>query len=180
MLEERHARIKSKRLSATPRVPTVPHPRGKPRPRPFPAPRTARRANHAPRTLLDTDIPQALSPPILQPTKCQKVKKAVEWGKKKVDDWGERFLNAPTEEPKAVDSVLASFKKRINELYKQTKSFSLRKEKVALREFANMCTIAGPIDACSPMSFLSAVRTVVTNLLRESRQTKVKMVLDLL
>ena len=38
-----------------------------------------------------------------------------------------------------------------------------------------MCTIDGPIDGCSPMSFLSAVRTVVTNLLRESRQTKVKI-----
>ena len=66
-----------------------------------------------------------------------------------------------------IRSLHASFKKHINELYKQIKSFSLRKEKLALREFANMRNIDGPIDGCSLMSFLSAVRTVVTNLLRE-------------
>ena len=133
--------------------------------------RTARRADHAPRTLLDTNIPQTLPPPT---DKISKVKKAVQWGRKKVNDWGEWWVNAPTEEPK-VNSALTSFKNRINELYKQTKSFSLQKEKSALNSFANMC-IDG-VDGYIPMSFLSAVRTEVTNLLLDSKQTKVKMVL---
>ena len=81
------------------------------------------------RELLDAPIPLdeiSKEQTILKPTKAKKIEKAVEWGKKEVENWGEWLHNSqPT--PKVVDEALESFKRKLNELH--SKQFLENKKK---------------------------------------------------
>ena len=76
------------------------------------------------------EIPQNST--ILRPTKAKKIEKAVEWGKKEVENWGEWLLNSqPSPTPKVVDEALESFKRKLNELHSKQ---SLENKKKRERE----------------------------------------------
>ena len=88
------------------------------------------------RKVIDAPIPLDEIPKektILKPTKAKRLRgseKAVERGKKKVEDWGEWLLNSqPT--PKVVDEAHESFKRKLNELHSKQ---SLENKKKRERE----------------------------------------------
>ena len=137
-------------------------------------------------SLLDDSIPLDEIPNehrrILKPTKAKKIEKAVEWGKKEVENWGEwlKEMDAfeatrPTKQSK-VDEALEAFKSHIAELYKAVPRFELVKCKSALKNFASQYKIEG-LEGYGPESFLLAVKPTILTFLRENPNTKIKLVL---
>lgn len=53
-----------------------------------------------------------------------------------MDDWGEWLLTVSEQKPKAVDPDLEDFKRRINRLYRDTRSFSLAEKERHLSKIA--------------------------------------------
>ena len=87
-----------------------------------------------------------------------------------------KYLDNVKEVPKSVSPNLRKLKKKIDDIYKKTRIFELKESDSALRNFANVYTVDGK-DGFDPQSFMDGVRENITGLLRNKRNTKVKLIL---
>ena len=87
-----------------------------------------------------------------------------------------KYLDNVKEVPKSVSPNLRKLKKKIDDIYKKTRIFELKESDSALRNFANVYTVDGK-DGFDPQSFMDGVRENITGLLRNNRNTKVKLIL---
>ena len=88
------------------------------------------------------------------------------------------MLNYIPPKPKVVDKVLESFKNKIKKIYeKRETSFQLNVSKSALKKFAIQYRIYGS-NGYDPESFLLNSKQPIKNLMINSRQTKVKLILS--
>ena len=87
-----------------------------------------------------------------------------------------KYLDNVKEIPKSVSPNLKKLKKKIDDIYKKTKIFEVKESDSALRNFAKVYTIDGK-DGFDPQSFMDGVHENMTELLRNNRNTKVKLIL---
>ena len=98
-------------------------------------------------------------------------------GMQKIKDFGEWLLNYIPPKPKVVDKVLESFQDKIKKLYENRDTlFQPTQTKSDLKNFANQYQIKGS-NGYDPESFLLNSKQSITNLIINSRQTKVKLIL---
>ena len=95
----------------------------------------------------------------------------------KIKDFGEWLLNYIPPKPKVVDKVLESLKRKFFKMYEnRDSSFQPTQTKSALKNFAIQYRIDGS-NGYEPESFLLNSKQPITNLMINSRQTKVKLIL---
>ena len=87
-----------------------------------------------------------------------------------------KYLDNVKEIPKSVSPNLKKLKKKIDDIYKKTKIFEVKESDSALRNFAKVNTIDGK-EGFDPQSFMDGVHENMTELLRNNRNTKVKLIL---
>ena len=87
-----------------------------------------------------------------------------------------KYLDNVKEVPKSVSPNLRKLKKKIDDIYKRKRIFEVIESDSALRNFANVYTIDGK-DGFDPQSFMDGARENITGLLRNKRNTKVKLIL---
>ena len=87
-----------------------------------------------------------------------------------------KYLDNVKEIPKSVSPNLRKLKKKIDDIYKRKRIFEVTESDSALRNFANVYTIDGN-DGFDPQSFMDGARENMTGLLRNNRNTKVKLIL---
>ena len=87
-----------------------------------------------------------------------------------------KYLDNVKEIPKTVSPNLRKLKKKIDDIYKRKRIFEVIESDSALRNFANVYTIDGK-DGFDPQSFMDGARENMTGLLRNNRNTKVKLIL---
>ena len=96
----------------------------------------------------------------------------------KIKDVGEWLLNYIPPKPKAVDKVLEFFKSKIKKMYeKRDTLFQQTQSKSALKNFANQYRLKGS-SGCDSKSFLLNSKQPITNLMINTRQTKVRLILS--
>ena len=129
----------------------------------------------------EDEIPKEHSEGFLKPTKAKKIEKAVEWGKKEVENWGEwlKEMDAlearrPTKRSK-VDDALEAFKSHIADLYKGAR-FELIECKSALKRFTRQYKIEG-VEGYGPKRFLLEVKPTILTFLRENPDIKILLCL---
>ena len=87
-----------------------------------------------------------------------------------------KYLDNVKEVPKSVSPNLRKLKEKIDDIYKRKRIFEVVESDSALRNFANVYTIDGK-DGFDPQSFMDGARENITGLLRNKRNTKVKLIL---
>ena len=87
-----------------------------------------------------------------------------------------KYLDNVKEVPKSVSPNLRKLKKKIDDIYKRRRIFEVEESDSALRNFAKVYTIDGK-DGFDPQSFMDGARENMTGLLRNKRNTKVKLIL---
>ena len=87
-----------------------------------------------------------------------------------------KYLDNVKEIPKSVSPNLRKLKKKIDDIYKKKKIFEVKESDSALRNFAYVYTIDGK-EGFDPQSFMDGARENMTGLLRNNRNTKVKLIL---
>ena len=87
-----------------------------------------------------------------------------------------KYLDNVKEVPKSVSPNLRKLKKKIDDIYKRKRIFEVVESDSALRNFANVYTIDGK-DGFDPQSFMDGARENMIRLLRNKRNTKVKLIL---
>ena len=87
-----------------------------------------------------------------------------------------KYLDNVKEVPKSVSPNLRELKKKIDDIYKRKRIFEVVESDSALRNFANVYTIDGK-DGFDPQSFMDGALENITGLLRNKRNTKVKLIL---
>ena len=87
-----------------------------------------------------------------------------------------KYLDNVKEIPKSVSPNLKKLKKKIDDIYKKTKIFEVKESDSALRKFVNVYTIDGK-EGFDPQSFMDGAHENMTELLRNNRNTKVKLIL---
>ena len=87
-----------------------------------------------------------------------------------------KYLDNAKEIPKSVSPNLRELKKKIDDIYKRKRIFEVIESDSALRNFAKVYTIDGK-DGFDPQSFMDGARENITGLLRNNRNTKVKLIL---
>ena len=94
----------------------------------------------------------------------------------KIKGFGELLLNYIPPKPKVVDTVLESFKNKIKKNYEKRDTLHQPlQSKSALKTFAMQYRIKGSIGR-DPKSFLLNSKQPMTNLMINTRQTKVKLI----
>ena len=88
-----------------------------------------------------------------------------------------KYLDNVKEVPKSVSPNLRKLKKKIDDIYKRKRIFEVIESDSALRNFANVYTIDGK-DGFDPQSFIDGARENMIGLLRNNRNTKVKLILN--
>ena len=88
-----------------------------------------------------------------------------------------KYLDNVKEIPKSVSPNLRKLKKKIDKIYRRKRIFRVIESDSALRNFANVYTIDGK-DGFDPQSFIDGARENMTGLLRNNRNTKVKLILN--
>ena len=86
------------------------------------------------------------------------------------------YLDNVEEVPKSVSPNLRELKKKIDDIYRRKRIFEVVESDSALRNFANVYTIDGK-DGFDPKSFMDGALENITGLLRNKRNTKVKLIL---
>ena len=108
----------------------------------------------------------------------QKTKNFFTMFMQKIKDFGEWLLNYIPPKPKVVDKVLESFKNKINKIYEKRDSlFQPTQTKSALKNFAIQYRIKGS-NGYDPKSCLLNSKQPITNLMINTRRTKVKLILS--
>ena len=87
-----------------------------------------------------------------------------------------KYLDNVKEIPKSVSPNLRKLKKKINKIYKRKRIFKVKGSDSALRNFATVYTIDGRVGF-DPQSFMDGAHENMTELLRNNRNTKVKLIL---
>ena len=87
-----------------------------------------------------------------------------------------KYLDNVKEVPKSVSPNLRKLKKKIDDIYKRRRIFEVIESDSALRNFAKVYTIDGK-DGFDPQSFMDGARENMIRLLRNKRNTKVKLIL---
>ena len=87
-----------------------------------------------------------------------------------------KYLDNVKEIPKSVSPNLRKLKKKIDDIYKKRKIFEVKESDSALRNFANVYTTDGK-EGFDPQSFMDGARENMTGLLRNNRNTMVKLIL---
>ena len=87
-----------------------------------------------------------------------------------------KYLDNVKEIPKSVSPNLKKLKEKIDDIYKKIKIFEVKESDSALRNFVKAYTIDGK-EGFNPQSFMDGVRENMTELLRNNRNTKVKLIL---
>ena len=87
-------------------------------------------------------------------------------------DWVTSYV-----EPTQINQVLNEVTEHVRRNYPPRQPFEVRESSSALRRFTTQYTIDGR-EGYDPQSFLNAVRQNVTNLLRNNRRTRVKLILN--
>ena len=87
-----------------------------------------------------------------------------------------KYLDNVKEVPRSVSPNLRKLKEKIEDIYKRKRIFEVVESDSALRNFANVYTIDGK-DGFDPQSFMDGARENITGLLRNKRNTKVKLIL---
>ena len=87
-----------------------------------------------------------------------------------------KYLDNVKEVPKSVSPNLRKLKKKIDDIYKRKRIFEVVESDSALRNFANVYTIDGK-DGFDPQSFMVGAHENMIRLLRNKRNTKVKLIL---
>ena len=91
-----------------------------------------------------------------------------------VEDLG-NYLGKVKEIPKSVSPRLKKLQEEIKSIYEQIKLFEVRESISALRNFARVYTING-IEGYDARTFLLYARRNITRILRNNRNTKVKLI----
>ena len=98
--------------------------------------------------------------------------------KQKIKDFGEWLLNYIPPKPKVVDKVLESFKNKIKKIKeKRDTLFQPTQSKSVLKSFAIQHEIKR-LNEYDPESFLLNSKQPITNLMINTQQTKVKLILS--
>ena len=87
-----------------------------------------------------------------------------------------KYLDNVKEVPKSVSPNLRELKKKIDDIYERRRIFEVKESDSALRNFAKVYTIDGK-DGFDSRSFMDGARENITGLLRNNRNTKVKLIL---
>ena len=87
-----------------------------------------------------------------------------------------KYLDNVKEIPESVSPNLKKLKKKIDDIYKNIKIFEVKESASALKNFAKVYTIDGK-EGFDPQSFMDGARENMTELLRNNRNTKVKLIL---
>ena len=96
----------------------------------------------------------------------------------KIKDFGEWLLNYIPPKTKVVDTVLESFKNKINKIYEKSDTlFQTSQSKSALKNFAIQYQIKG-LNGYDRESFLLNSKQLITNLMINTRRAKVKLILS--
>ena len=104
--------------------------------------------------------------------------KIITKGMQKIKDFGEWLLNYIPPKPKLVDKVLESFKNKFLKTYERRDTlFQPTHSKSALKNFAIQHLIKG-LNGYDPESFLPNSKQPITNLMINTRQTKVNLILS--
>ena len=99
-------------------------------------------------------------------------------GKQKIKDFGEWLLNYLKPKPKVVEKVLESFKNKIKKIYEKRDSLlQPTQTKSALMNFTIQYRIKGS-NGYDPESFLLNSKEPIINVMINTRQTKVKLILS--
>ena len=87
-----------------------------------------------------------------------------------------KYLDNVKEVPKNISPNLRKLQKKIDDIYKRRRIFEVEESDSALRNFTKVYTIDGK-DGFDPQSFMDGARENMTGLLRNKRNTKVKLIL---
>ena len=87
-----------------------------------------------------------------------------------------KYLDNVKEIPKSVSPNLRELKEKIDDIYKRRRIFEVEESDSALRNFSNVYTINGK-DGFDSKSFMDGAHENMTGLLRNNRNTKVKLIL---
>ena len=87
-----------------------------------------------------------------------------------------KYLDNVKEIPKSVSPNLRKLKKKIDKIYRRKRISEVRESDSAPKNFANVYTIDGK-EGFDPQSFMDGARENMTGLLRNNRNTKVKLIL---
>ena len=99
-------------------------------------------------------------------------------GMQKIKDFGERLLIYIPRKPNVVEKVLESFKNKIRKMYEKSDTlFQPIQSKSALKNFAIQHQLKR-LNVYDPESFLLNSKQPITNLMINTRQTKVKLILS--
>ena len=130
----------------------------------------------APRAqILDQDIDIGMTNvPFLTPTHYTPPQAAPAPSSNTVEDLID-YLDKIKEIPKSVSPRVKKLQEEIESIYNQMKSFEVSESNSALRNFARVYIING-IEGFYPQSFLQNARQNITNVLRNNRRTKVKLI----
>ena len=119
--------------------------------------------------------------PVLQPTPWRPSNVTTKYKqniKQKIKDFCEWLLNYITPTPKVVDKVLESFKNKTKQMYEKGDTlFQPTQSKSALKSFAIQHQIKG-LNGYEPESFLLNSKQPITNLMINTRQTKIILILS--
>ena len=88
----------------------------------------------------------------------------------------EKYLGNVKEIPKSVSPRLKKLQEEIKSIYQQMKRFEVRESDFALEGFAKVYTVDGKLKI-DPRSFMDGARENLTEILRNNRNTKVKIIL---
>ena len=86
------------------------------------------------------------------------------------------YLDNVREIPKSVSPRVKKLQEKIDSIYEWVKSFEVRESNSALRKFTKVYTVNG-IEGYDARSFLQNARKNITSVLRNNRETKVKLIL---
>ena len=86
------------------------------------------------------------------------------------------YLDTVEEIPRSVSPRLKKLQEKIKNIYKQRKIFKVKESDSALRKFAKVYTIDGK-EGFDPQSFMDGARENMTEVIRNNRNTKVKLIL---
>ena len=153
--------------------------------RPIPTPRrpipTPKRPIPAPRKIMNIRNPE-INIPILIPETVKVKPNIVKRVVKKTVETFSGWLNWLAESGKNIVkpiSSLKNLKEKINKIFeeKKEKVFKVREGESALKTFVREYVIDGK-HGYDPQTFFKAVKNLVLQLLRENKNTKVKMILN--
>ena len=111
----------------------------------------------------------------LRPSRTKSLKQAAKKTIETFSSWLDWLNNAGKDVVKKVNTKLEDLKEKIKSLRKQPE-FSVEESRSAFRRFARQFTIKGK-PGYAPRTFFEAVKPLVLGILKDNKQTKLKLVL---